>query len=144
MQGLEGVDQPGAGERRGGEAEIQQAKDTRRSGRLIQSLEEKHAAIKERLVNYRAAEDSRDLLIAELDKTEQKIEHINEVGMTNRAPEDLSAQIDGIAESMASSEAALGDLSSSLMFDEEEAPSLLSEESEEAETTAPPPIPLSE
>ena len=59
----------------------------------------------------------------------------------NRAPDDLSAQIDGIAESMASSERALGDLRSGLLFDEEEAPSLLSEESD---IVAPPPIPISE
>ena len=123
------------------ETEIAQAKEAQRSPRLIHSLEEKRDAIRERLVNYRAAEDSRDLVLAELDKTEQKIEHLNEVGMTNRAPDDLSAQIDGIAESMASSERALGDLSSGLVFDEEEAPSLLAEESE---TIAPPPLPMSE
>ena len=123
------------------EAEIAQAQEAQRSERLIHSLEEKRDAIRERLTNYRAAEDSRDLLLAELDKTEQKIEHINEVGMMNRASDDLSAQIDGIAESMASSERALGDLRSGLVFDEEETPSLLSDGST---TIGPPPIPLSE
>jgi phage shock protein A len=124
------------------ETEIAQAKSGKRSERLIHSLEEKRDAIRERLANYRAAEDSRDLLLAELGKTEQKIEHINEVGMMNRASDDLSAQIDGIAESMASSERALGDLRSGLVFDEEQTPALLTGES--TTTSGPPPIPLSE
>ena len=41
------------------EGEIKQATEAQRSTRLIQSLQEKHDAIRERLVNYRAAEDSR-------------------------------------------------------------------------------------
>lgn len=123
------------------DADIADATENGRSEQLIKSLQEKRHAISERLSNYSAAEESRELVLAELDKTEQKIEHINEVGMTNRSPSDLSVQIDGIAESMASSERALGDLRSGLIIDEDKAPSLLSKE---AETIAPPPLPVSE
>jgi hypothetical protein len=123
------------------DTDIADATENGRSDQLIKSLQEKREAISERLKNYASAEESRELVLAELDKTEQKIEHINEVGMTNRRPSDLSVQIDGIAESMASSERALGDLRSGLIIDEDKAPSLLSPE---AETIAPPPLPLSE
>jgi len=123
------------------ESDIADATQSGRSEQLLKSLGEKHEAIHERLKNYSSAEESRELVLAELDKTEQKIEHINEVGMTNRAPSDLSVQIDGIAESMASSERALGALRSGLILDDDEAPSILSPQSD---TIAPPPLPLSE
>ena len=118
-------------------ADLAEARNKKRSERLIHSLDEQHAAIQERLANYSAAIDSRDLLLAELGKTEQKIEHMNEVGMTNRARTDLSSHIDGIAESMASSERALGDLRSDLFLDDEKTPELLGSSS----LAAPPPIP---
>lgn len=118
-------------------ADLAKARENDRSERLVHSLTEQHTAIHERLVNYSAAIDSRDLLLAELGKTEQKIEHMNEVGMTNRAKTDLSAHIDGIAESMASSERALGDLRSDLFLDDEKTPELLGS----ASLASPPPIP---
>jgi hypothetical protein len=119
-------------------ADLAKAREDKRSERLVDSLTEQHAAIQERLANYSAAIDSRDLLLAELGKTEQKIEHMNEVGMTSRASDDLSSHIDGIAESMASSERALGDLRSDIFLDDEETPELLGSASLPA---SPPPIP---
>lgn len=119
-------------------ADLAKAREDKRSDRLVDSLSEQHAAIQQRLQNYSAALDSRDLLLAELGKTEQKIEHMNEVGMTTRAKTDLSTQIDSIAESMASSERALGDLRSDLFIDDEKTPELLSSSPIAA---APPPIP---
>jgi hypothetical protein len=85
--------------------------------------------------------ESRELVKSELDKTEQRIAHISEVGMTSRVPSDLGIQIDGIAESMASSEATLGDLTSGFDFDEDDVPSFVSVESE---TMIPPPLPQSQ
>ena len=119
-------------------ADLAKAREDHRSERLVDSLTEQHAAIQERLTNYSAAVESRDLLLAELGKTEQKIEHMNEVGMTTRAQTELSSQIDGIAESMASSERALGDLRSDIFIDNEKTPELLSSTPLAA---APPPIP---
>jgi len=119
-------------------ADLAKAREDKRSERLVDSLTEQHAAIQERLQNYSGAVDSRDLLLAELGKTEQKIEHMNEVGMTSRAKTNLSSQIDGIAESMASSERALGDLRSDIFLDDEKTPELLSSS---PLAVAPPPIP---
>jgi hypothetical protein len=117
------------------ERQLAAARDANRSERLVRSLAEKRDAIGERLKNHAAAIESRDLLVAELDKTEQRIEHINEIGMTSRAPDDLGIQIDSIAESMASSERALGDLRTDLLIDEDAPPSILD---------APPPLPQNE
>lgn len=123
------------------EQELAAATSAKRPERLVQSLTEKRDAIRSRLDNHAAAVESRDLLVAELDKTEQRIEHINEVGMTSRAPDDLGIQIDSIAESMASSERALGDLRSNLLIEDDAPPPLLSGA---LLTTAPPPLPASE
>ncbi len=123
------------------EQELAAATDAKRPERLVHSLAEKRDAIRSRLENHAAAVESRDLLVAELDKTEQRIEHINEVGMTSRAPDDLGIQIDSIAESMASSERALGDLRSTLLLEDEAPPPLLSGS---LLGDSPPPLPLSE
>ena len=58
-------------------------------------------ALEQRVANYDQAHENFDLVNAEVDKTEQKIVHLCEVGMTNRDPSGLSHQIDGIAESEA-------------------------------------------
>ncbi len=122
-------------------AGLEEARNQQRGERLLRSLREKAAAIDERLANYRAAEETRELVNTELDKTEQRIAHISEVGMTGRAPSDLGIQIDSIAESMANSEATLGDLTTGLDFEDDEMPSLVSEE---VESLIPPPLPQSQ
>jgi hypothetical protein len=121
--------------------ELDHARAAERNERLVHSLDEKATAIEQRLQNYRAAVESRELVNSELDKTEQRIAHISEVGMTSRVPSDLGIQIDGIAESMASSEATLGDLTTGFDFDEDDVPSLVAEESG---TMIPPPVPQSQ
>jgi len=114
------------------------AESTGRAERLVRSLAEMREAIRQRIANHDAAIESRDLLAAELDKTEQLIEHINEIGMTHGAPDDLGIQIDSIADSMASSERALGDLRSDLLTDTGAPPPIL------AAAIRPPPLPLAE
>jgi hypothetical protein len=95
-------------------------------GRLTTSIGERIKTIRDRLDNYTRAAESLELVGAEIDKTEQQITHLCEVGMTMRDSAGLSAQIDGISESLQSSEKAFAHASVDALFDEEAAPPLLS------------------
>lgn len=88
-------------------ADVEAALVGNRGEQLLRSLKERVETIESRIENYDQAQDNRDLLTAELDKTEQKIAHICELGMTNKSPADLGTQIDSIAESVTLSQQAL-------------------------------------
>ncbi|MBL9117846.1 MAG: hypothetical protein JNJ83_22750 [Verrucomicrobiaceae bacterium] len=96
-------------------------------GRLTTSIRERMQTIQGRIDNFDKAASNLDVVAADIDKTEQQITHLCEVGMTTRDSAGLSAQIDGISSSMKSSEAAfrLPELES-ILSDEGEVPSLLS------------------
>lgn len=96
-------------------------------GRLTTSIAERINTIRERLHNHQKASEDLELVTAEIDKTEQQITHICEVGMTTRDSASLSAQIDGISESLQASEKTFAHASVASLFEEDEvAPPLLS------------------
>lgn len=94
--------------------------------RLVTSIRERITTIRERLENHHKAEDSLELVKAEIDKTEQQITHLCEVGMTTSDSAGLSVQIDSISESLQSSERIFSQSSFSQIYDDEPAPPLLS------------------
>ncbi len=94
--------------------------------RLASSISERIRTIRERLENHQKAEESLELVTAEIDKTEQQITHLCEVGMTMRDSAGLSVQIDSISESLQSSEVSFAHADISQIFDDETAPPLLS------------------
>lgn len=94
--------------------------------RLASSISERIRTIRERLDNHRKAAESLELVTAEIDKTEQQITHLCEVGMTMRDSAGLSVQIDSISESLQSSEVSFAHADISQIFDDEAAPPLLS------------------
>lgn len=94
--------------------------------RLTTSITERITTIRERLDNYWKAEESLELVNAEIDKTEQQITHLCEVGMTMRDSAGLSVQIDSISESLQSSEVTFSHADMAQIFDDETAPPLLS------------------
>lgn len=104
------------------EANLKAAKDRGAPERLIAPLEEKLKTIQERLTNFSQGEENLAVLMAEIDKTEQKINHLCEVGMTSRDGSDLSHQIDGVADSVKLSERALADLDLGNLFEDTETP----------------------
>ncbi|MGI9239937.1 MAG: hypothetical protein ACR2RV_04005 [Verrucomicrobiales bacterium] len=113
--------------------QLEAARTGGRSERLIESLAEKAETIGHRIRNYDEAVDNADLIRAELDKTEQKITHICEVGMTSNDATDLSARIDGVTSSIATSERALEGLDlADILGDDLSPPPLI--DSEETET----------
>jgi hypothetical protein len=95
-------------------------------GRLAASVRERITTIRERLENHQKAGENLELVAAEIDKTEQQITHLCEVGMTMRDSSDLSAQIDGISSSLQSSEQAFAHAAVSQIFDDDTPPPLLS------------------
>lgn len=94
--------------------------------RLATSIRDRVTTIRERLDNHRKAAESLELVTAEIDKTEQQITHLCEVGMTMSDAAGLSVQIDTISQSLQSSEKIFSEASFSQIYDDEPAPPLLS------------------
>jgi hypothetical protein len=107
------------------QARLAEAEKSQRQRRLVDSLREKVDTIEKRIENYRSASENLEMIDVELDKTEQKIAHICEVGMTSRDGSDLSIQIDGITDGIAVSERALKGLRVADLFEEEVPPAFI-------------------
>lgn len=109
------------------EADLEKAKAANRTHRLTGSIGEKLATLKDRLTNYDEATENWEIVHAEIEKSEQKINHICEVGMTSRDPSALSHQIDGISDSISTAEHALSGLDlDGIVSDVEEVPAFVS------------------
>jgi hypothetical protein len=94
--------------------------------RLATSIRDRVTTIGERLDNHRKASEGLELVTAEIDKTEQQITRLCEVGMTMSDSVGLSVQVDSISESLQSSEKVFSQASFSQIYDDEPAPPLLS------------------
>jgi hypothetical protein len=112
------------------EREVDAARTAGRPERLIASLEEGRDTLKQRVENYTQTLENRELVLAELNKTEQKIRHICEVGMTTTDATGLSVQIDTITSSISASESAISDLRIGDLLDDEVTPTLIEDMSE--------------
>lgn len=94
--------------------------------RLTTSIRDRVVTIRERLDNHHKASDGLELVTAEIEKTEQQITHLCEIGMTMSDSAGLSVQIDTISQSLQSSEKLFSEASFSQIYDDEPAPPLLS------------------
>ena len=96
-------------------------------GRLTTAIAERLRTLQERLENHEKASADLELVTAEIDKTEQQITHLCEIGMTTRDSASLSAQIDAISESLQVSEKTFAHAAFANLFESDEtAPPLLS------------------
>jgi hypothetical protein len=93
--------------------------------RLTTSIRDRVTTIRERLDNHRQAAEGLELVTAEIDKTEQQITHLCEVGMTMSDAAGLSVQIDSISASLQSSEKIFSQAAFSQIYDDEPPPPLL-------------------
>ncbi len=109
------------------EKELQDARNNNRSDKLLRSLEDKIETLKQRISNYDRAEENRQLLAAEIDRIEQKVNAISELSVSSRDPADVSAQVDGIAEGVSVTEEAIRKLDVPPLFEMETAPRFLSQ-----------------
>ena len=117
-----------------------QARDTAAAlpeSRLATSIHERIVTIQERIDNHHKASEGLELVTAEIDKTEQQITHLCEVGMTTGDSAGLSVQIDSISASLQSSEKIFSQTSFSQIYDDEPAPPLLSGTSSPPRTAIP-------
>ena len=105
--------------------------------RLTTSIRDRVTTIRERLDNHHKASDGLELVTAEIEKTEQQITHLCEVGMTMSDSAGLSVQIDTISQSLQSSEKLFSEASFSQIYDDEPAPPLLSGSSSAQRTAIP-------
>jgi len=78
--------------------------------RFKRSLEDSVAAQELRLDNYKKAGDNADFVRVELDRIEAKIQALVESSVNRQDPNALSSQIEGVAQSMQSTEAAIREL----------------------------------
>jgi len=123
---LGSTDQEGIGrELQEAERAVEQARASGRGERLIASLEESRDTLRQRFENHARASENRELVLAELNKTEQKIRHLCEVGMASTDGTDFSVQIDSITSSVAASESAIQDLRIGDLLDDAGTPPLI-------------------
>ncbi len=105
-------------------------------GRLVTTIRERGDTIRDRLENHRKAGENHELVCAEIDKTEQQINQLCEVGMTLRDTTDLAVQISTVSSSLQMSERVLAEASVGSAYLDQPAPPLLS-----GMPAMPPPIP---
>ena len=111
-------------------------------GRRTISIRERIKTIRERIANHEKAQGSLSLAEAEIEKTEQQIIHLCEVGMTTRDSAGLSTRIDIISEGLRISERTFTAPGLDMLVDDEEAPAILSGSLDSAMgLESPPPLP---
>ena len=128
------------------ERQLQQSetedKATGIEGRLSVSIGERIKTIRERIANHEKAQSGLSLAEAEIEKTEQQIIHLCEVGMTTRDSAGLSTRIDIISEGLRISERTFTAPGLDVLADDDEAPAILSGSLDSAMgLETPPPIP---
>jgi hypothetical protein len=99
---------------------------TGQESRLTTSIKDRIKTIRERIANHEKAQTSLDLAAAEIEKTEQQIIHLCEVGMTTRDSAGLSSRIDIISEGLRLSENTFSTPGLDGLLDDESAPAILS------------------
>lgn len=109
------------------EQALQEATSKERSDKLLRSLEDKIATLRQRISNYERTEENRELVAAEIDRIEQKVNAISELSISARDPADVSAQVDGIAEGVAMTEEAMRQLDVPPIFETQTAPRFLTQ-----------------
>ncbi|MEO8098272.1 MAG: hypothetical protein ABI811_11275 [Acidobacteriota bacterium] len=78
--------------------------------RFKRSLQDSVAAQEMRLQNYQKAGENAEFVRLELDRIEAKIQALAESGVNRQDPDTLSSQIEGVAESVQSTETAMREL----------------------------------
>jgi hypothetical protein len=96
-------------------ARIEEAKKrlnsaTSQEDRIKHSLEDSVAAQELRLQNYKKASENAEFVRLELDRIEAKIQALVESSVNRQDPDALSSQIEGVAASVQSTEAAIREL----------------------------------
>jgi hypothetical protein len=100
----------------------------------VRSVTDAMATAQMRLENHAKAESNFDFVGLELDRIEQKIQALAEMAVSHQDPDELSVQVDAVAEGMAQTEATIRELQTitGLGREDEAAPSIITGDMTEA------------
>lgn len=95
--------------------------------RIQRSLADSVATAQMRLDNYHKARGNAEFVTVELDRLESKIQALTEMAISHQDPDELSVQVDAVADGMSQTEETIRELQSITgLGDSQEAPSILS------------------
>lgn len=105
----------------------QRAAEAKKDERILRSITDSVATASLRLENYEKAKSNAEFVAVELDRIENKIQALTEMAISHQDPNELSVQVDAVAEGMSQTEQTIRDLQSitGLGSDSSEAPSIL-------------------
>lgn len=105
----------------------QKAAETKGDDRILRSIVDSVATAQLRLDNYHKARNNAEFVGVELDRIEAKIQALTEMAISHQDPDELSVQVDAVAEGMSQTEQTIRELQSITgLGDSAEAPSILS------------------
>jgi len=94
--------------------------------RIQRSLADSVATAQMRLDNYHTARSNAEFVTVELDRLESKIQALTEMAISHQNPDELSIQVDAVADGMSQTEETIRELQSITgLGDTQEAPSIL-------------------
>ena len=68
--------------------------------RMLETLRDNLATSRQRLANYDNARENQELVGLELERLENKIHSLSELGVNQRDPDYITSQVDGVAKTM--------------------------------------------
>lgn len=92
--------------------ERQTAASAKGDERMLRSLTDAIATAELRMDNHAKAESNAEFVALELDRLEQKIQALTEMAISHQNPDELSVQVDAVADGMAQTEQTIRDLQS--------------------------------
>ncbi len=106
----------------------QRAAEEKKDERILRSVTDSVATATLRLENYEKARSNAEFVGVELDRIENKIQALTEMAISHQDPNELSAQVDAVADGMSQTEETIRELQAitGLGNDSNEAPSILS------------------
>jgi hypothetical protein len=105
----------------------QRAAEEKKDERILRSVTDSVATATLRLENYEKAKSNAEFVAVELDRIENKIQALTEMAISHQDPNELSIQVDAVAEGMSQTEETIRELQAitGLGHDTNEAPSIL-------------------
>lgn len=105
----------------------QRAAEEKKDERILRSITDSVATATLRLDNYEKAKSNAEFVGVELDRIENKIQALTEMAISHQDPNELSIQVDAVAEGMSHTEETIRELQAitGLGNDTDDAPSIL-------------------
>jgi hypothetical protein len=105
----------------------QRAAEEKKDERILRSITDSVATATLRLENYEKAKSNSEFVAVELDRIENKIQALTEMAISHQDPNELSVQVDAVADGMSQTEETIRELQAitGLGHDTNDAPSIL-------------------